>query len=193
MFIKTLFATFVISLSLSVDDLVVGVSYGLRKTRILFKTVLMIVLGSTLSMLIAMYFGKLITSHLTGIIARIISFCLLVGLGCWAIFKVWQEIKQNKTGLTGEATFFKWSAVLNEKEAFSLGLALGVDDFAEALGLAVAGFPIIITVLLFKLSEVIAILLGAYLGAKKFSKYISSKLAFVPGITLIIVGIWQLL
>ena len=193
MFLRALFGTFFISLSLSIDDLVVGVSYGLRKTLIPFKTVLMIVLGSTISMLVTMYVGNMLTSHLTGTIARLISFCLLVGLGSGAIIKVVQEIKQNKTNLNGEKAYFKWSPILSEKEAFYLGLALGVDDFAEALGLAVAGFPIIITVLLFKFSEIIAILGGTYLAAKNLSKYISSKLAFVPGITLIIVGIWQVL
>jgi putative Mn2+ efflux pump MntP len=70
---------------------------------------------------------------------------------------------------------------------------LGIDDFAEALGLAVAGFPILLTVLLFKLSEVIAIFTGDLLAEKGLSKYISGKLAWIPGITLIAVGIWQLI
>ena len=55
-------------------------------------------------------------------------------------------------------------------ETYVVGLGLGVDDFAQALGLAVAGFPIVLTVILLEVAELIAILSGNYLAFKGFSK-----------------------
>jgi putative Mn2+ efflux pump MntP len=190
MFLTTLISTFFLSLALSVDDMVVGVSYGLRKTMIPLKNLLLIVVGSTVSMYVAMLLGKFVISFLNVNTTRYLSFILLAGLGCRVMFNAWQESK--KSGLIRQTTYSKWSDPLSVWESLYLGVALGIDDFAEALGLAVAGFPIILTVFLFKLSEVIAIYSGSLLGKKELSKFINAKLAFIPGITLISVGIWQL-
>jgi putative Mn2+ efflux pump MntP len=48
--------------------------------------------------------------------------------------------------------------LINFRENYLVGLGLGVDDFAQALGLSFAGFPIILTVFLLELSEMTMLL-----------------------------------
>ena len=45
-----------------------------------------------------------------------------------------------------------------------------LDDFAQAVGLALAGFPIVLTVILLGVAEMIALLSGNYLTFKCFRK-----------------------
>lgn len=61
-------------------------------------------------------------------------------------------------------------------ETYFVGLGLGVDDFAQALGLSLAGFPIILTVCLLEASEVIALFSGNFLSLKGFSKKVNRSM-----------------
>jgi putative Mn2+ efflux pump MntP len=191
MFFITLLKTFFLSLVLSVDDMAVGVSYGLRKTAIPLKNLLFIVLGSTTSMYVSMLLGKFVISFFNETATKYLSFFLLAGLGCRVMYVAWQDSK--KKGAIQQLEHPKWLNPISLWESLYLGISLGIDDFAEAIGLAIAGFPIILTVFLFKLSEVIAIYTGYLLGAKELSRFMTPKLAFIPGIALICIGIWQLL
>lgn len=76
---------------------------------------------------------------------------------------------------------------------FLLSLLLSVDDFAEAVGLAVAGFFIPLTVALFKISEVVAVYAGIYLGLFGLARLVTRRLVYVPGLTLLAVAAWQVL
>ncbi|HEX3047952.1 MAG TPA: manganese efflux pump, partial [Bacillota bacterium] len=105
------------------------------------------------------------------------------------IFKAWRERKKP----IHEFEHPKWTKPISIWEYLYLGASLGVDDFAEAVGLAVAGFPIVLTVILLQVSEVLAMWLGSFLGDKELSKFISPKLNFIPGVTLIGIAVWQLL
>ena len=77
-------------------------------------------------------------------------------------------------------------------ETYLVGLGLGVDDFAQALGLALAGFPIVLTVFLLEVAEVIALLSGNFLALKGFSKKVNGRLSIIPGIVLLLVALYGL-
>ena len=77
-------------------------------------------------------------------------------------------------------------------ETYLVGLGLGVDDFAQALGLAVAGLPIILTVCVLEVAEVIALLSGNFLALKGFPKKINGRLSIIPGIVLLLVALYQI-
>jgi putative Mn2+ efflux pump MntP len=184
----TAWTTFLLSLSLSADDMVVGVSYGLRRTLLRPAPLALIVLGSTLSMTLSMLLGKLLTAGLHHSVTRYLSVALLGGLGLWTLYKAWKESRSEPQARPGARRLLR---AVGLWESFYLGLALGVDDFAEAFGLAVAGFPVALTVVLFKVSEVLMICTGELLGYLGLAR-LAGHLAYVPGVTLFLVGLWQL-
>ena len=61
----------------------------------------------------------------------------------------------------------------------------------NSLGIAVAGFPIVITVCLLEVAEVITLLSGNILALKEFSKKINGKLNIIPGVVLLAVELYQ--
>ena len=190
MSLRKLFTTFLIALSLSIDDLAVGAAYGLQKIMLPAKPLLFMILGSTITMTLSMLVGKLFLSVFQETVSTYFSVALLIALGGYYLYKAWHE--NNACKIRSQNCIAKAHTVVNIGEAFYLGAALGIDDFAEAMGLAVAGFPVLLTVLLFKVAEVMMVLGGIYLGSKGFSRFIHDWLAYLPGIVLILVGFWQL-
>ena len=94
-------------------------------------------------------------------------------------------VKNHPLTLNGSKSVSSW-------ETYVVGIGLGVNDFAEALGLALAGFPIVLAVILLEVAEMIALLSGNYLAFKGFSKKVSGKLVIIPGILLILIGFYEL-
>ena len=191
-FLISLFTLFVLALTLSVDDFSVGAAYGLFKIKIPFKTLLITILGSATSTWGVMLIGKFIFKSMPDYITSWISAIILGIVGFKMLYDGWKKkdelvefAKNHQLGLTDSRKVSLW-------ETYVVGLGLGVDDFAQALGLAIAGFPTVLTVILLEVAEMIAILGGNYLAFKGFSKKINGKLSIVPGIVLILVALYQI-
>jgi putative sporulation protein YtaF len=191
-FLMTFLGLFFLAITLSADDFSVGVAYGLFKTRLSFKSLMIMILGSATSTYGVMLIGKFIFTSMADSITDCLSVILLGSVGCKMIYNGWKEkddyseiVKKNplSSGDTKSVSFW---------ETYIVGLGLGVDDFAQALGLAVAGFPIILTVCLLEVAELITLLGGNFLALKGFSKKINGKLTIIPGIVLLLVALYQI-
>jgi len=184
-------AFFILTLTLSVDDFSVGVAYGLNKTKLSYKSLIIMVLGSATSTYGVMLIGKFIFKNMPDYVATTASVIILGSIGCRMIYNGWKE-KDNYSELAKNNPL---STIDSKKVGFMqtylVGLGLGVDDFAQALGLSVAGFPIVITVCLLEIAEVIALLSGNLLALKGFSKKINGKLNIIPGVVLLAVALYQ--
>jgi putative Mn2+ efflux pump MntP len=120
------------------------------------------------------------------------SVIILGSIGCKMIYDGWRE-KNNYTEVAKNNPLDTVdSKSVGFLQTYLVGLGLGVDDFAQALGLAVAGFPIVITVCFLEIAEVIALLGGNVLALKGFSKKINGKLNIIPGVVLLGVALYQL-
>jgi len=195
MFIKSLmtfFALFFLALTLSVDDFSVGLSYGLFKTRLSFKSLMVLVLGSATSTYGVMLLGKLIFTSIPDYISTWLSVIILGGIGCKMIYTGWIGKDEASESAKSNSLTSTNSKSVSLFETYLVGLGLGVDDFAQALGLAVAGFPIILTVFVLEIAEVIALLSGNLLALKGFSKKINGRLSIIPGIVLLLVSLYQI-
>ncbi|MBZ9687015.1 manganese efflux pump [Clostridium estertheticum] len=187
-FIITFFSILILALTLSADDFSVGVAYGLFKIRITLKSLIILVLGSATSTYGAMLIGRFIFTSMPGYITAWLSSIILATIGCKMLYNGWKGESDESEVLKDEP-----KRKVAFWETYIVGLGLGVDDFAQAFGLSLAGFPIILTVLLLETAEVIAILTGNYLAFKGLSKKVNGKLSIIPGIVLILVALYQIL
>jgi len=185
-FLKTFITIFILALTLSVDDFSVGVAYGLFKTRMSFKTLIIIVLGSATSTYGIMLLGSFIFTSLPNYITTWLSAIILGSIGCKMLDTGWKS-KDDNIELIKENV-----RLISFRENYLVGLGLGVDDFAQALGLSLAGFPIILTVFLLEISEMTMLLVGNSLALKGLSKKVNGKLTIIPGIVLLLVAAYQI-
>jgi len=188
----TFLGLFFLALTLSVDDFSVGVSYGLFKTKLSKKALMILVLGSATSTYGVMLIGKFIFTSMPSYITTWVSVIILSIIGCKMIYNGWKRKDDYSDSEKDNPLSPSDSKSVSFLETYLVGLGLGVDDFAQAFGLAVAGFPIILTVCVLEVAEVIALLTGNYLALKGFSKKINGRLSIVPGIVLLLVSLYQL-
>lgn len=82
----------VLAFAVSLDGFGVGISYGLRKIKIPFPSILIITSCSATVILISMMLGNLVSSYINLKYANILGAWILIGVGAWAIF----NLRQNK-------------------------------------------------------------------------------------------------
>lgn len=180
---------FVLALTQNIDDFLSGMAFGISRTLFSSRKLLPFMLGSTLAMLVAMELGHFFSKIFSQMLTNYVSALLLVGLGLRMIWKTCflgskcddnQELPDLKKDLTGFWVLFM------------LGMALGIDDVVEAVGLSMAKFPVFLTVLIFKTVQLIAVFSGSLLGYLGLSKINPPKLDLIPGIIIIFLGLKQL-
>lgn len=89
----SLLSLVVLALALSLDGFGVGASYGLRKIKIPFISVVIIALMSGVVMFVSMHIGVWLAACFSPNLAKMIGAIILVGIGIWA---VWQMLREEK-------------------------------------------------------------------------------------------------
>lgn len=202
---------FVISASL--DNLVVGIAYGIRKLKISLLSNLLIAFISCAGTLLSMLVGKLIGYFMSPHNANIIGSILLAILGLWFIISslkkstlkkeefdiVTSQKKQNKIEYyncgelleSPEKADIDNSGNIDLKEALTLGLALALNNMGLGIGASIAGLSITLTSLLTFLFSFLTIPIGYYVGKNFLSKILENKADMISGIIIILLAIYE--
>ena len=190
-----IFSIIVLSISLSIDALGVGIVYGLRRIHIPLIPKFIICIFSILYSGAALILGKSL-SHLLPIgSSKLIGMLILIIMGIWIILqavlkKEQEDIITNTTYITekSDITLFKIaikslgitveiirnpangdidkSGVIDIKESILLGLALSVDAIGVGIGSALAGFQSFLIPLAVGLFQMSFLYIGTFSGEK---------------------------
>lgn len=201
---------FLLALSLNLDSLSIGVSYGLKKVEIPFPALFTIVLMSISSIGLSWYLGSVIFSFISLYFAKIICSVLLITFGVTLFIQAkaniyYQDYKEEVTikrlkikslniiidiirePLSGDIDN---SGQIDIKEAIYIGATLSLD--ALTIGLSLAAYEInifsfIITSGILNITFiVIGQLIGRYLGklaSENKLKLMSSAIIIILGLT----------
>ena len=201
---------FLLALSLNLDSLSIGVSYGLKKIEIPFPALFIIVLMSISSIGLSWYLGSIIFSFISIYFAKIICSVLLITLGVTLFIQAKANIyyQDNKEEVTIKRLKIKSlniiidiireplygdidnSGKIDIKEAVYIGATLSLD--ALTIGLSLAAYEInifsfIITSGILNITFiVIGQLIGRYLGklaSENKLKLMSSAIIIILGLT----------
>lgn len=199
-----------LALSVSLDSFSVGFTYGLRKMRIPFKSILIISGCSAVTLVMAMFIGHLIQQFISPELAEKTGGVILIALGGWIIYQFFRPDKEKDVLLHGKmivnleikslglvihilrkpmSADFDQSGAITGLEAFLLGLALSLDAFGAGIGAVMLGFsPLSLALSVAVLSSLLVFLgmkTGVYLSRISWLQ----KLSFLPGILLIAIGV----
>jgi putative sporulation protein YtaF len=203
----------VLAFAVSLDSFSVGFTYGLRKMKIPFKSIVIIATCSAFSLLIAAGIGKVLAKILSPNVTDHIGGIILILLGAWVLYQFFRPEK-NKELVSIEKTIFKFeikslgivinilrkpmsadfdlSGTITGIEAFMLGLALSLDAFGAGVGAAMLGFSPIYLALAVAIMSSMFVWLGIKSGAFFSKSEWIQKFTFIPGILLIIIGVWKI-
>jgi putative sporulation protein YtaF len=207
-----------LALAVSLDSLSVGVTYGLRKLKFPFRSLLVIALFSGLMLLLSMYVGAFLVLLLPIQVTRWLASSILIALGIWAIYNVVKKREDELEGIEeyrppSKARMRIWRLHLNQlgiviqvlkkpsladldgsgsismKEAMLIGFALSMDAFGAGLSASFLRYSPLILALLVSIMNIVFIRFGLRAGYK-FSKIKAMKKAtMIPGTILICLGI----
>jgi putative sporulation protein YtaF len=202
---------FVISASL--DNLVVGIAYGIKRLKISLLSNLLIAFISCAGTFLSMLVGKLIGHFISPLNANIIGSVILIILGLWFIISSLKKSKIKKEDFIIEnpqekqikIEYYKCGELLESpekadidnsgnidlKESLALGLALALNNMGLGIGASISGLSLTLTSLLTFIFSFVTIPIGYYVGKKFLSKILENKADMISGIIIIMLAIYQ--
>ena len=208
----------VLGLSVSADSFGIGLTYGMRKIHTPFRSLMVIMLCTSMAMFFSMSIGKNISLLISPYSAQLIGGFLLIGIGSFSIYNLYKnnkDIKEKNNKKNDKPFRLKFeikkirivieilkspasadadqSGNISIKEALFLGLAVSLDAFGAGLGASLLGYPVIVTSLIIGGMSGIFIYMGTLIGTRFSEIKIINKLKFLPGLLLIIIGLSTIL
>ncbi|HLO10949.1 MAG TPA: sporulation membrane protein YtaF [Pseudoneobacillus sp.] len=203
----------ILAFAVSLDSFSVGFTYGLRKMKIPFKSIIVIASCSAVSLLIASSIGQVVGKILSPAVTDKMGGFILILIGAWVLYQFFRPEK-NKELISIEKTIvnfeikslgivinilrkpmsadFDLSGTITGIEAFMLGIALSLDAFGAGVGAAMLGFSPYYLALTVALMSSLFVWMGIKSGMFFSKSDWIQKFTFIPGILLIIIGVWKI-
>ena len=168
-----------LALSVSIDSLGIGISYGIKHTKISKISNFTLFSISFLMTSFSIFIGNSISSLLSE------KFSIFLG-----IYGIYKNISQQTTNYD-----FNHSNEIDSKEAIFLGLALSIDSFCVGLGSGIIGLNDILLPFLVSIFQLFFINCSANIANLLLSKFNISDniLSYISSFSLILLGILKIL
>ncbi|MBM7648853.1 putative sporulation protein YtaF [Bacillus ectoiniformans] len=202
---------FMLAAAVSLDSFSTGLAYGFKKLKLPVKSSVILSLCSAGSLLIAMAAGHLISRFLDESFAERLGGFILIALGVWVLWQFFHEGKQEKTmeekrliqleikslGVVIQILKRPADADLDSSgtitgiEALLLGLALSLDAFGAGIGAAMLGYSPLLLASAVAIMNLLFVSGGLWCGRVFAHVKWMQRMAFFPGILLIVIGMMK--
>jgi len=202
-----------ISLAVSVDSLVVGISYGVRRVHISHWMMLLVASLSAILKVAAMLLGRSLIMWMSPATAPRLGAAILIGLGLWfllsAAVNAGKEKAKDQNG-DDDDTLLRFrlkylgvvicvlqdpsvadmddSRSISATEATLLGLALGFDALGAGISAGFLHLPVFFTAAAVGLGTMVLLSFGTIIGGRLKREIPSAMARALPGAILFILG-----
>lgn len=201
-----------ISIAANLDNLGVGIAYGIQKIRISYIANFIIAAISLAAAWLSGEIGEAISVYLSPEATSIIGAILLLGVGVWIFTQpIITAIKTNQPiidlQLLGERIYIGPTEILNYPEradmdnsqnighweAIVLGTALSINALAGGFDAGAIGISPLLEAVLVGIFSLITIYAGNYFGEKYAAEQLGKYATIVSGTLLMLIGLHQLI
>lgn len=208
-----LLSLLLLGIAVSLDSFTVGLTYGMRKVTIPVKSFVIIFACTFIVLLTAMGIGSIIELFISYEAAERVGGIILITIGIWVLYQFLTsqdtseqrkstikivDLEIKRLGLIikilkkpTEADFDR-SGTIGSTEALFLGLALSLDSFGAGIGAALIDLPPVLFSIVVTVSSVIFVIAGINIGLIFRNMNWVKKLTFLPGIALILIGLFKI-
>ena len=174
---------FIIAILNSIDNIGIGVAYSIAGIKVKLSKNMLIAFLAFLVSFLASLSGQLISYFLSDKECSIISMILLVLMGSKMIYTSFSKKKNNDLNKVNE---------LKYKDAFSVGIALALDDISSSVSSSLIGYnPFMVSFPYFIIS--LAIFFSGNYVLKFITKLnVGNKPTIIAGVLMILIGISQI-
>lgn len=170
-----------LAIAASIDNLGVGITYGIRGIGIRFASNLLITVICFIFSMSGIYFGQWLSQVMPGILPIVLGAFLLTIIGIRIILlavprksKKGDQAEQTKTSSKGirgilqnpEKVDFDKSGDIGWIESIVLGVALSANALTSGLGAGLLGLPPLLIAVTASIASFVTVWLGVYLGSK---------------------------
>ena len=212
-----LFNYLFLAFCVSIDSLGIGITYGLKNTRLSLLSKIILFALSLFFTFCALSVGTILSNFLPENASKMIGAILLIFMGLWIFYQsfhksedVCMNVKMEEEkvfrffiqslGITIQiirnpiSSDFDHSKQIESKEAFFLGIALSIDSFGIGVGSSIMGVNSILFPLLVAIFQLFFLSFGSFIGKKitastSIPKNIWNQLS---GLLLILIGVLKL-
>ena len=203
-----LLASLLFAISANMDNIVVGLSYGINKIRVGAISNLLIAFITCIGTIVSMQIGKVLFFFVPIAVSNIIGgvLLILIGIGslCKAILENKRKIINSKNSDynikncidildSPEKADSDKSGTIDARESVSLALALSINNIGLGIGASITGINIFITALITFVFSMLTIIMGCYLGRHYFSKILGKNASIVAALLIILLGLYETL
>lgn len=186
-----LFPALLFGISASLDALIVGMSYGLRKVRVRLWQNLLISLITLLGTCLSVGLGIWLAPILPPFISQTAGSIVLILLGFYYIVKsMIQCFQKYHNGKNLSAS--EMQPTLSLPEVFSLGFALSVNNMGIGFSASIAGLSLAPTAVTTFLCSISFLFVGNRLGRCRLLKFAGDTADLLSGLLLIGLGVCEL-
>lgn len=206
----------VLALSVSIDSFGIGITYGIKNTKITNLSKLILFIVSLIATIISINFGKIISKIFLPFFTNLLGCLILVAMGMIFVFQSLSKKKPAIKPLNKQKKynfFIKWlgitiqiikdpissdfdkSNTISSKEALYLGTALSLDSLCIGIGSSMLNISSHLFPLLVAFFQLLFISFGNFIGKelKNSSKINDNIWSFISGILLILIGLLKFL
>ena len=193
------------SLSSNLDNLVIGIAYGVKKIKIGMTPNLIIATVTSIGTLISMSVGKFISGFLPTSLTNMLGAVIIMLLGLYfliqSILKLIPKSYSNSLALKNVDEIMDYaeksdsdnSGTLNIKEAFVVSLGLMLNNLGTGLAASITGVNVSITVICTFILSIALLMLGKSIGHNVLGSICGKYAPLISGVLLIILGIFELI
>ena len=202
-----------LAISISLDSLAIGISYGMKNIRVSTGALLIIAMTSVAALLLSWAGGAALVSVVSSDIAKMASSVLLICLGLFFFLQAALDCAYPDTG--GRRIIKKIrlkpfnliiniirepasgdqdrSGVIDCTEAWYIGAAMSVDAISVGMAAAAYEMNILLLACLTGMMTALFIKSGEFLGSKASGLASKGRLKFVSGAIILCMGIVRLI
>ena len=180
-----------LAISSSIDSLGIGITYGIKNTKIskLSKIILFII--SLITTYISIFFGNIIQYIFPNSFTNFLGCFILVCMGIYICFQASKKENDSKNIFNNPiSSDLNNSKIIEPKEALILAIALCLDSFCIGISGSMADINLSLFPFLVSAFQLIFLNLGSYLGIHiiNFCKLPQNIWSVISGILLIFIG-----
>ncbi len=213
-----LLAILLLAISSNLDNIGIGISYGIRKINIPFTSNLLIAVITSGGTLLSILIGQTIYLFLRPETATLLGGGIIIAAGIWVIFQEkimlnGKEVKKEQeekpqAAPSGLAKYgfsqilmilnnpiiadFDFSGHIDLREATALALGLTINNIPNGVGAGMVGLNAPITTLAVFVCSIVTIWTGISFGHLGFRR-LGNSAGLLSGLMLILIGIYEII
>ncbi|SFK83059.1 putative sporulation protein YtaF [Paenibacillus sp. 1_12] len=192
-----------IALASNLDNLGIGISFGIRSTKIPALSNGIIAVITMLGTYVSIALGDYVTEFISGFAANLLGACMILIIGIWGLISSWRAKLPEPPASDSpnlidvihhpSTADIDLNKVISWKESLTLGLALALNNMATGFGAGATGVSPLWTTLAAGLFSILFIYGGTRLGFMAAKTWVSQYAERIGGILLIVIGIYEMI